>query len=276
LSQDFAETLTGLIEHTKKCNSVTLAVLGHLCDDGTAIGGEDGYFWAPSYEFKDGPATLNSLLRMAWDGQPRSGSVIVATVESTALETHLALCGVVEIGGNTGPPLGCVTVAIITPEVTLLRAGFSGQCRAAAVIRTSGSIEIVFDVVTSKHADDFRGALTNMFKQMGLPFQVKFQSQYALQIAASTGPRNSNILGGWRETANLDISLNRQDDRIVVNGVASVMVCRQALGRSDQYHGLDDAQRMTFATRFDSSVKAALKAPCRMAYELDAKTLHCN
>jgi len=270
-------SLERLLSHDT-CSRMTLAVLKNLCDEEKTVGGEDGYFWAPANQFKNGTATLQILLSMAKEGRPHDGHIIIGSTESTVKETHLALCEVYSVGGNTGPPRACVTVAIITPSTTWLRGGYSdGFCNAMAIVRPTGAIDILFEVITPNRVDAFLPALSKMMTGMGLAFEVLAGAKDRLRIRSAAGLRNSAVLqAGWREAMDFDVDLDRENDRILVNGVAHVMVARQALGNLDQYQGLDDAQRAIYATTFDSKVRAALKSACKSVVERDAKTLTCN
>ena len=91
--------------------------------------GATGYFWADAKDLQDGADRLAELAEHAKSEKPFLVNddyfQIVEAVESPPLEQHLALCPVIVINGNVGPPLGCVTVAIISPTVTLLRADLS-------------------------------------------------------------------------------------------------------------------------------------------------------
>jgi len=212
---------------------------------------------------------------MAKDAQTDNGRVVIGTLDSTVQETHLALCAVTSVRGNAGPPRGCVTVAIITPETTWVRGGYSnGFCNAMAEIRPTGAIDLLFEVVTPKGADAFSPALTKMMADMGLAFELQAGTKDSLRLRSAAGLRNSTVLqAGWREAVDFDIDLDRAGDRILVSGVAHVMVCRQALGSLDQYQGLDDAQRAVFAKTYDSNVRAALKSSCKSVIERDVKSL---
>lgn len=257
---------------------MTLAVLGNLCDEQRTIGGEDEYFWAPVNQFTDGNATLETLLKMAKDGQAHDGHMVIGTASSTDQERHLALCAVASVRGSSGPPRACVTVAIVTPNATWLRGGYSDSlCNAMAVSRPTGAIDILFEVVTPQGADTFSPALTRMMADMGLAFELQARTKDSLRLRSVAGLRTSTVLnGGWKEALDFDINLDRAGDRIFVNGELHVMVCRQALGNLDQYQGLDDAQRSIFAQTFDSNVRAALKSSCKSVIERDAKTMTCK
>jgi hypothetical protein len=245
------------------------------------------YGWAMVHELSDGSEALTRLLKNAESGKPLNNHFqIVEASESRPGEQHLALCEVRVINGDPGPPHNCATVAIITPTKTLLRMGVAPwplpMCVAAATFRTSGAIDINFQIRTDLDASAFSDSLARMLKddlgfateqvdrtEAGRIVGVSFRSTAAL--------RDSPILqGGWREALDFDLSVSPEHGNIAVHGYTDPKVCRQASGQLIDYHGPDDKQKATYATVLNESVKRAITRVCRQVTKVDDRTIECR
>jgi hypothetical protein len=211
--------------------------------------------------------------------------VVVEAARKSSKERHLALCQVSQVLSVTGPPRNCATVAILTPTRVWLRGRLRDQnwCNVSAVYRTSGAIEIAFDLVTHIELLRFVEALrAAMVSDLGLTVEVRFESVENGPVAAghlssTAGLRNSTILPkGWRESLDFDIDLAANQGHMRINGVAHINVCRQALGTLVDYHGLNDGQRDMYAGVLNAAIGKALKSACKHAAQRDAKTIVCE
>lgn len=210
--------------------------------------------------------------------------MIVQSSESTADERHLALCDVPKLSAAIGPPINCKTVAIITPTTTWLRgANPPPNCLLAASFSATGVIIIRFDILTHKDVQLFSNAL---LKMLDSELRLKAEQDATplpngeveeVSILSVGALRNSTILQpGWREAVDFNFQLSSDKSKVHVLGIAFVMVCRQALGNVTQYHGLDDAQRATYAAVLDSLVENAITSACKYYVKRDAKTISCK
>jgi hypothetical protein len=157
-----------------------------------------------------------------------------------------------------------------------------GICPTAASLTVTGII-IKFDILTRKKPLVFSNALLKMLdSELGLKAEQDATPEPDGEInevgILSVGAlRNSTILQpGWREAIDFQLSVSSEEKKVHVLGVAHVMVCRQALGSLTEYHGLDDAQRATYATVLDSLVNNAIKSTCQRFAKRDAKTVSCD
>jgi hypothetical protein len=227
---------------------------------------------------------LDNLRELAASGKPFGHGILVEAAESRSGEQHLALCDVRVIRGTIGPPDRCATVAIITKDITLLRAGAHGtvMCLASASIRLGGSIDIRFSVQTKRTLSDFSDSFSEMLSNDLHMVTEQNSENYHGQIDSisfrSTAPlRDSPILkGGWRESLDFDVSLSRRSDGFDVYGTAKPLVCPTASGQSVDYHGLTDAQRQAYATALDRYVNGAIIRSCPKAKQIDAKQILCE
>jgi hypothetical protein len=250
--------------------------------------GESYYYWAPVDRFVDGGAALSSLISRVQSGQSVAGHLIVQSTESTAAERHLALCDVNAVSGIIGPPIHCTTVAIITSDTAWLRGGyFSGAldltCKMSSSFRSTGAIDIGFDVLTHQSAEAFAEAFVKMMNSvLGLTVEKSISKASDgkignVHLTSSAALRNSTILqGGWREALDFDLDLTSDKHRVQVRGVAHVLGCRQALGSLTEYQGLNDVQKSTYATALDSDIDNAIRATCKNYMKHDSKTISCD
>ena len=275
--------------------------------------GAIGYFWANVTDLQDGADTLAELAEHAKSEKPFLVNddyfQIVEAVESPPLEQHLALCQVRVINANVGPPVGCVTVAIITPTVTLLRANYSSHLAAqraprlvgrrtvhhhreppaVVTFRISGLIDIDFLVHTDLSPNVISDFIARMLKEdLGfsddqIERDVSEDNEtnkiYEVSFRSTAPLRELTILkGGWREALDLDINIiNASDTKTIkVYGTASPMVCRQASGQLIDYHAPNDAQRGTYATELNRNLGRAIMRACNQSKLVDAKNIDCH
>lgn len=256
----------------------------HICDRASTTAFY--YFWAPIQQFKNGDNALQSLLLRARLGNVRNGYVVVEASKSTPEQKHIALCKAVVIGGISGPPRECVTVAILTSQETWVRGGDANQltCAAQAFFRNSGVIDIEYTVTGRANpvhiAELIQRALEADFglavdRDISTDEKGKFLSAY---IRATSSLRNSTILEtGWREALDFDVYIySLAENKFSVRGNVRALVCRQALGNIVDYQGPSAAQQGAYATAFDSGVEAAIRKSSKICKKIDAKTLICD
>jgi hypothetical protein len=249
------------------------------------------YVWMPAGDLPDGEQALQKLLSRAASGQPFGNSVykeiIVEAEASHKDETHLALCDVTEVAEILGPPRDCVTVAIITPSKTWVRArigGLSIMCEASAFFRPSGAIGISFEIhhVNVGVQQLASAILTELQSDLRLAAEEEISRSsdgaiVQVSITATSGIRDSAILTqGWRETLDFDVQLIPHQDQIELSGKAHAMVSRLATGNVADLQGMDDAQRSIYANSLDAKVKSAIQKSCTSFRQQDAKVLFCN
>lgn len=258
----------------------------HVCGAEDTVG--DYYVWSDLDSVMDGPKIWTSLSEKVRSGEVFDGGFqIVEARDSPPQEQRFALCKVRVIGAAHGPPTNCVTVAIVTPSRTLVRAEHSegtGGCYVSASFRPGGSIDVSFDIQTAFPGERFQDAMGQMLRQtLGLVTEMEKTvsadgSVYSARFRATSGLRNSPILqGGWRESVDLDLWLNaRGTGNVSVIGTLKPMVCRQASGRITDYHGPDDAQRATYASVVSQHISEAIKSVCSSATAPDDFTILCQ
>jgi hypothetical protein len=267
---------------------------GHACE-AEALG---LHRWAPKERVKDGTIAFARFVEHVRDGrlfeQPlphgvRStgslGHVAVDSELSTATEQHLALCEVLRVGRAVGPPLNCVTVAIVTPAETWLRTvdpRWDGICPTSASFRSDGAIDIQFDVLTKSSPAPLSTSLVHVLQselKLTAEQEVSMRNGVAnyIEIRSAAPLRNSQILpGGWREAIDFTISLFSVDAGVRISGTAHALVSRQAVGSLTQYQGMDDAQRTVYAQALDLKVNSAIRAACKNYRQRDARTILCD
>ncbi|MFL9829093.1 hypothetical protein, partial [Rhodoplanes sp. SY1] len=264
-------------------------VTSHACGEVQAHG-----FWATVDSLADGPASLDTLKRHAETGRPfgegRNRHVVVEAAESPPGEQHLALCSVRVIAGTVGPPQDCATVAILRPDVTLLRSDVkrweseSLMCRVSATFRLDGvTIDFGFVVDTGHGPEAFATPLGKLLREeFGFATEMQVERSEdgkvtAVSFVAATAPRDSLILaGGWRESLNFDLRILRQGRGVGVSGTTRPMVCRQASGRLVDYSAPDDVQRSTYATVINDKIVRAITTACAEVTRVDDKNLVCK
>lgn len=268
----------------------------HLCD---AFETRD-YYWAPLKQFSDGEAAFAVLRSHAQDGKPFNGDLFVESVSrpafngyvivesdrSTDAEQHLALCSVSQVSHAVGPPQLCGTVAIVTPSETWLRGYHKVPepiCATMATFRNAAGIDFTFDVKTRTDPLEILAALLSVLKTR---FELSTEQKVSrgedgklnfITIKSGTSLRNSKILqAGWRESMVFDLQIEPTGYGVSITGSAFALVCRQALGNAADYHGLDDAQRATYAAALDSGIDSAIRSSCKKYQKQDDKTIICD
>jgi hypothetical protein len=252
-----------------------------------AIG--EGYFWAPLEKFREGQAAFSKLASAAQSGRLfNTHYQVVQAAGSTAGEQHLALCSVRAVKGVIGLPYECITVAIVTPTGTWLRGGAvpSGEmiCTTAAYIRLTGAIDIRFEVDSKLGIQKFSDGIVKMLTgKLGLaaeadPERDERGQLISIAITSSAGLRNSKILPpGWREAIDFDVNVeNESKNQIEIRGTAHALVSRTAVSDLDEYQGLSDAQRTTYANALNGDIKGAISAQCSNFVQKDDKSVVCN
>ncbi|MBR1233140.1 hypothetical protein [Bradyrhizobium sp. AUGA SZCCT0182] len=244
--------------------------------------------WAPVQQIEDGAATIRNLQARAETGNAVDNQIVVEATESKPNEQHLAICGVRTINHAQGPPHDCTTVAIVTPNLTLMRADFverfdTGGCLLSSTVRMSGAIDVTFEVNTKLEPTRFGDAIHRTLTEQ-LAFQCDTdivkdnQGKVTAIFIRSTAPyRDSPILkNGWRESIDFDVNISVKDSGIDVRAFSKPMVARAAAGTAVEYRGPDDAQRATYARVLNDYIGKALKTPCTKAKDVDSKRIQCE
>ena len=246
------------------------------------------YYWARVMDFLNGKMVLAELVSRARTGEGSyQGELIVeAATDRRPGEQHLAVCGVRKVNGVSGPPLACQTVAIISREGTWLRGGGEEVGKISASYRTSGAIEIKYEVDTTNvnGPEVFATSLKELLiSDLGLSVDMRVSRAFdGRPVSASldgTAPlRESKILkSGWRESFDFDVRIDSIYRKTVfIKGTLRALVCRQALGSLVAYTGLDDAQRSLYASTLDEKVGADIKSACSGYVKHDAKRISCD
>lgn len=244
------------------------------------------YYWAPPKAVKEGEKSLNLLRERATTGEVfGAGHIIVASVDSSEAETHLAMCDVTRLNGIKGPPSNCVTVAIVQPNKAWIRGRNPDQdfCYTSASFRSTGAIDIEYKLVAHLSPIKVSSLLLEMLRddlKMSAEEQTgktPYSDSGEITIRAAAPMRNSPILSsGWRESLDFDFDIYADDKGMRVHGVAHVLACRQAAGNLTEYRGLDDAQRSAYAKTLDSRVAGALRKGCSNAFQRDNETIECQ
>jgi hypothetical protein len=258
------------------------ATQSHICGEPVNF----YYTWAYLEDVVEGKSALAELEAAVTNGKPYNGRMIVEASEAPADERHLALCDVSQVKGIAGgPPRGCVTVAIITPYLTLLRGGGrpSFGCFASASGRLdSGLIDIKYKVQTKLGIVKFRDSLQRMLSEdLGLTVDsdvVEKDGSISVIFLRSNAPlRESKILkGGWRESLAFDLNISNEGEYLEIRGAIAPMICRTASGNLVNYQVPDDAQRGVYARSLDSLVGVALTKVCSNYRTIDAGTIACQ
>jgi hypothetical protein len=250
--------------------------------------------WAPVDDMRNGRSTLNRLLALAKSGEifGPSGNKrqIVEAIPVTPGELHLALCA---ISHQSGPPMSCVTVAIIADQKVWMRGKeiydssvVGGTCNAAAIARVSGAIQIEYMVTTEDNplvfATSLRSVLTT--KQGLSPELDPYTNSRGIiesVILTSSAPlRDSRTLQpGWREAFDFDVYFGRRGGSrnvLSVSGTLSALISRLAVGSVAEYRGLNDTERSSYAATFDALVGESIKLACRNSKVLDVRRIDCR
>jgi hypothetical protein len=269
----------------------------HICERDQTL--SDNYYWAPPSELTNGKASLATLIFRAKSGKPfyrpekynednkefSKTSMIVESDTSTDNERHLALCEVTYINGKSGPPYNCVTVAILTPRETLLRAGFTNRlmCHESGAITKTGALRVFFNVTTANAPEKL---VSSIIKTLSEKLELETEQEISkdrlgnissVKIRSSSALRNSKILErGWREVVDFDIDIEPRSNLLTIHGVGHVLVCRQALGSLFQYNGLDNNQQNLYLSAFHTRIEDAIKAMCTNYKKIDSSEVNCD
>lgn len=245
----------------------------------------DLYVWAPPSRVTDGEKIVTSLTQLLASGRPTAGGAIIALGEGDdAAEQHIALCRATVIGQTFGPPEACHTVAIITSKETYLRstASKSSDCPLSLDLAIDHSIEVTFDIKTTKPVDPFAAALSSMLTN---DFVLQFERRPPLGTPASSivfeaaAPlRDSKILAdGYRESLSVDLYLGMErSDQLVVDARIKPMVTKEAAGDITKYHGPNQGQTTAYGNYADEHIKAAILAVCPGAIVGDDDNIDCS
>jgi hypothetical protein len=241
------------------------------------------YSWARPDSIADGSKALADLRASA-----QSGDASVVGVDGTPPgEQHFASCAVSDIGGVSGPPRDCKTVAIMTKKITLLRvtvyAGEHCYTQSSATYRVnSGKIDIKYQIQTTLPLDRFAEALRRMLQDdlgMATDSDVRKAENGDVEsvvLQATAALRDSTILkGGWRESLDFDLDIGIDGGSVDVKGTSAPMICRQASGNLVDYQIPDDAQRGLYARTLDNLVGKALSGACANGKKVDSSTVVC-
>lgn len=242
--------------------------------------------WAPSEKVKGGNEAAATLVKRARTGEVfGDNQVIVEASGSKPEERHLALCSVQRIYNVTGPPEDCITVAIITPSQTWLRAA-NDNCLMAAGIgfdRVLGAINIEFDVSTAIHVGAFTDSIKKTLESDMLLTADKVviddRSGGYAYVKTVAAQRFSKVLPGkWWETLafRLDLYSDVSGKKVSILGDAYVLVSEGPTGNLIEYRPLDDAQKEVYAKKLDDEVSKAIQMTCKNFKQRDAKTIICN
>jgi hypothetical protein len=157
------------------------------------------------------------------------------------------------------------------------------MCYMMGLFRPSGAIDIRFKILTKIPAFDFANSLGKLIiDDIGMATERrvvkgKDGSVNSIQLISSAALRNSKILPtGWREVLDLDTTLAVQSEVLDLSSAIHALVSRQAVGNIAQYQGLDDAQRTTYLSVFDSKISSAIKSVCKHATQVDSLTITCD
>jgi len=262
------------------CAPLTTALVDDICDSPS----DDYYFWAPAEQFSNRKASLEFLsLQSRSTTGTGLGRVFVQASDSPANEQHIAVCKVTEAGNAIGPPLNCVTVAIVLDrEIWFRGARHSGvMCESAATLRLTGAIDIQFMVLTHLDPLIFSNSLLAMLKDLGLSPERSVQKSSSgpitsIYLKSAAGLRTSRILSNSRESVDYDVQLEVRADGLFVRGFAHVMVCDLALGSLTDYKGMNDGQRSEYTKALDDLTGAALRRACKSSVQQDSRTISCN
>jgi hypothetical protein len=216
---------------------------------------------------------------------------VIAEADSTPGEQHLVLCDVRVIKEVAGPPESCITVAIITPHVTLLRVKLnanwwgcpSGMRPSSTRTRLDGyTIDIAFEVDTQLEPSAFIGPLSQLLND-DLKLSTEFETASAgdkiisISFISSSPLRDSIILQqGWRDTFNFDVFVMRNDKGVSVHGSTRPLVSRTASGQQHELNPPNIVQTATYASAFDKKVRDAIARAFAKVTQVDGKHLVCN
>ena len=259
------------------------------CSDSQVIGGT--CVWAPAEMIDDQVNVVRLLIDRLKKGTPfdkvpvseagglvAGAKVIVESDNSTDTERHIALCYVELVDDAIGPPHKCVTVAIITPAETWLRAGHPNSCPTSGSADFAGGIIIQFKVNGKSDRRVFRETLSETLrKAYGFKVeQVSDEQNQMVLVNAAKSMGKSAILKGWNDSIGLVVGLMPDTSGTQIWGKASAMVCKQALGADPHYHGLTDKQKATYASVLDSVIENAIKSACVSYQKQDDRTIICK
>lgn len=250
------------------------------------------YYWAPAKNIAGADSAIIQLKHHAKSGEPFNGKIIAEADNSTDTEQHLVLCEIQQVSEARGPPRNCETVAIITSTETWLRSsrGDSIECLRSGGFRGYNGINIFLNIQTRKInlLELTKAILNTLQNELDLSAEQIDKDRYttgdiaSVYIESSGTLRDSKILnGGWRESLDFNIYIHMTpgtdgSKSYDIHGIAHVLVCRQALGNIVDYHGLDDGQRMTYATILDSRIHSSIQSICQNYRAHDSKTIVCD
>jgi hypothetical protein len=250
------------------------------------------YSWARVDQLTDGAEARANLTQNVASARPFGKGekhVVVEASESRPGEQHLALCDIRVTKDVAGPPENCVTVAIISSNVTLFRSrlvldNFNSSCNSSATFRLDGStIDIVFDVATRLDPSAFVNPLSRLLNE-DLGFSTVLESTKdkdgritSIYFQSSAGLRGSMILSQeWRESLNFDLWVSRSDTGVSVRGTTRPLVNRLASAHQVEYNPPNDAQRAAYARAFNTKIHDAIARACTSITQVDDRNIVCR
>lgn len=121
-----------------------------------------------------------------------------------------------------------------------------------------------------------------MSRDFGLKVETQTASRgdgeiFSGKIFGVSGIRNSPVLGGgWREVLNLDTVVDGDKVSVRVGSTSTPLVSRQNLSNNDQFRGVNDLQRSTYAAAIDSKLLAAIRSVCSKFVQNDDVDVECD
>jgi hypothetical protein len=242
------------------------------------------HFWAPYEKYQNGDAALKEILSNVNTMNFVGSGVFIDSANSTPNERHIAFCKSRKIGGKLGVPTECVTVAVITDNKTYLRGRRANQiwCHVAGSLRSSGTIDILFEVKTKLALELFSNNIMQYLNEhMGLSSERETNADESGQagsiyVMSSSGFRNSKVLKGWREILDFDIYSTKSNNGFRVRAVARTMVSQLNLGSITEYTGLNDVQKDVYLRYLDNSLQQAIVRTCSKSRIIDSKNIVCE
>jgi hypothetical protein len=286
LKEKFKEQCEGL----KHCGIAEPAI-----ESGAAAPPKE-YYWSLVDDLEDGRSALQSLqhklesgeifgVETDWRHRIVGFRLLKINKNDGADEDHTVLCEVEVIKGIGGPPEDCGTVAIITPNATLLRSKiWDGSYHAIGFRVDLITIDIDFTIKTVREVSSFSDTFGKLIgedlqlRNAETEFWEHNNQVVSIDFKCASPLRDSLILpSGWRESLNFDLNVRRKDaNTISIHASTRPLVNYTAAPNLASYTPPNEAQRGQYATSLDTYVKNAILRACPNGKALDNKTINCD
>lgn len=251
---------------------------------------DDQFYWAPIQSVKGAEEQLEALEERLQTQEVDGRSQVVVLTDapaSTDGERHLAICEVLAIGAETGPPKSCATVAISTLAETYVRAAEKGKpldCGKAISMSQGHEISVLYNILSPVGINVLARSLQTMLKEefalqiIRLPTDDAVPNPTAILLRGSAGLRDSPILAdGHREAIDVDLFIGfGNSGTLLVSFTTKPLVLREALSDFTQYHGPTDGQVSTYSTFISAQMENAIRRVCPSYRLIDDATIDCQ